>query len=198
MPSRPIWRFVAPSLLVLCTLLAAANFYLQPERPAASLVVLLLVAGMTLVLLLVPRRATGEAARRRAEDGIRTAIVFACPIVATALGAKLAASRGLIESPDVSWRATMAIIAAFIVFTGNAIPKTLSPMPASERYAARVQSLQRFAGWTWVLTGLVLAIASLVLPVHLAETLSFVLLPGAILIVAAQLFRLRRTRQGAT
>jgi len=197
MPSRPTWHYLAPSLLALCALLAVANLYLEPQRPAASVVVLLLVVGMKLVLLLVPRRATGEAARGRAADGIRTAIVFACPILATALGAKLAARHGLIQSADLSWRATMAIIAAFIVFTGNAIPKTLSPLPAHERDAARVQSLQRFAGWTWVLTGLVLAIASLALPIHLAEMLSFILLPGAILIVAAQLVRLRRTRHGA-
>jgi len=197
MPSKPIWHYVAPTLLVLCALLAVANWYLQPERLGASVVVLLLVAGMTLVLVVVPRRAEGEAARLRAADGIRNGIVFACPILATALGAKLAATRGLIQSPDLSWRATMAIGAAFLVFTGNAIPKTLSPMAACERDAARVQSLQRFAGWTWVLTGLVIAVASVVLPVHVAETLSFVLLPGTILIVAAQLFRLRRTRQGA-
>lgn len=197
MTSRPIWQYLAPSLLVLCTLLAAGSFYLEPKRPAAAVVVLLLVAGMTLVLLLVPRRANGEAARRRAEDGIRNGIVFACPIVATALGAKLAAGYGLAHGADISWRATMALIAAFIVFTGNTIPKTLSPLSSRECDAARVQSLQRFAGWTWVLTGLVLALAALVLPVQVAEALSFVLLPGAILIVAAQLFRLRRTRQGA-
>ena len=97
---------------------------------------------------------------------------------------------------DLPRRAMMAVIGAFLVSTGNAIPKTLTPMSAL-RDADRVQAFQRFAGWTWVLTGLALAMSWLVLPVNLAESMTFLLVPGGVLLIGAQLVRLRHICQRA-
>lgn len=213
MESRPISFYLAPALLVLSAVLAAASWYLRPERPMAAAVAALVVGLMTIALLFAPRRATNASipltegpstaltasvARRETADSIRSGIVFAGLMIVCSLGAKLAAALGAVgDSGDLSRRATMAILGAFLVFTGNAIPKTLTPLAALQCDAARVQAFQRMAGWTWVLAGLALAVAWLALPLRLAETTSLVLLPGAMLIIGALLVRLWRARQRA-
>jgi len=197
--TKPISYYLALVLLVLSAALAVANLYLQPQRPAAPAVALLLVGAMALALFRASRRRPGglnddETPRNHAADSIRNGVVSAALIVVFSLGAKIAATLGASPGGDLSWRATMAIMGAFLVFTGNAIPKTLAPLTAM-RDPARVQAIQRLAGWAWVLTGLALAIAWLMFPLAYAEPLTLFLLPSAMLISAAQLFRLRRTRQ---
>jgi hypothetical protein len=185
----------APALLVLSSMLAAGNWYLQPERPGAWASTVFLIGCMALPLLIVPRHGN-EAARRRAGDSIRRGIVFAGLILVIVLSMKLATAMGVIEDADLSRRATMAILGAFFVVTGNAMPKTLTPLSALQCDAARVQAFQRFAGWTWVLTGLAFAIVWLALPVDLAKPVSLVLLTSGMLTIVWQVVRLRRTRQG--
>lgn len=200
MTARPISYYLAPALLVLGTALAAANWYLQPQRAGASVVALLLLACMTLAL--ASRRSPeppseGDAARSHFADSIRTGIVFAGLIVVVSLGAKLATALGAAGGADLSQRAMMAILGAFLVFTGNAIPKRLTPLSALRGDPARVQTIQRLAGWTWVLTGLAFAAAWLALPLGLAGPLTLLLLPGAMLISVVQIVRLRRAGQRA-
>jgi hypothetical protein len=60
-----------------------------------------------------------------------------------------------------------------------------------------VQAFQRFAGWTWVLTGLSFALVWMVLPIDLAKPLSVaIIVCGMVLVVAAlvRLFLLRERR----
>jgi len=195
MEARPTWYYLAPALLVLGTLLAAANLYLRPERAVPWIVSVLLLGGMAVVLALVTRGSSDDVARRRAAVSIRSAIVFAGLILVFTLSVSLVNAINATGNREISERVTMAILGAYLVFTGNAIPKTLSPLSTMPGDAARVQALQRLAGWTWVLTGFFYAIAWLVLPRSLAEAITFVLLPAAMLMILAQLFRLRRARQ---
>jgi len=193
--AKPFSHFFAPTMLVLITVLAAMNWYVRPGHVAGSIVALLMVGGMALALLLVPRRLEDESARRHAAASIRSGISFAGSIIVLSLGLKLATVFGTARSVELSWRGIMAILGIFFVFTGNAIPKTLRPLAGLPEDAARVQAFQRFVGWTWVLTGLAFAIAWLVLPIKLAEPLTFILLPGAMLLIAVQVVRLRRARE---
>ena len=197
MIAKPVSYYLSPALLALSTVLAAENWYLRPERAAAWATVVLVLGCMALALLLLPRRRPadsneGEAAGRRSGDSIRRGIVTAGLILAISLSAKLAATLGVGGSADLSQRATMAIMGAFLMFTGNGIPKTLKPLSALRGDAARAQALQRFTGWTWVLAGLTLMIIWLVLPIDLAQLVSFLLLPSSILITVAQAVRLCR------
>lgn len=198
MTAKPISNYLASALLGLSTVLAAANWYLKPERAVAWAIALGLLGCMALAFLLVIRRSKHEPAEPRSDESVRSGIVWAGLIVAASLAAKLATALGAAGSADLFERMMMATLGACVVFTGNTIPKTLTPLPALEQDAARVQALRRFAGWTWVLTGLAFAIAWLALPVDLAEHLSFVLLPGGMLLIAAQVVRQRRTRQRTT
>jgi len=190
------------ALLVLNTLLAVANWYLHPERARAWAVAVLLLGGMMLTLLLMgrrsPRQPEAEAVRPGKDgqgDTIREAIVFASVILLVSLTGKLAIALGGPNVADLTWRATMAIVGGFLVFTGNAIPKTLIPLAALQCDASRAQAFQRLVGWTWVLTGLALALSWLVLPVTLAESVTFFLFPGAILISGVNFAWLRGTCQ---
>jgi hypothetical protein len=195
MEAKPTSYYLAPTLLVLGTALAAGNWYLRPQRAVVWATVLLLLGCMALALRLVGHRRDDEASARHAADSVRSGIVFAGLTIAFSLSVKLATTLGTAAHSDLSQRVTMAILGAFLVFTGNVIPKTLTPLSALACDPARLQALQRFAGWTWVLTGLAIAVAWLVLPLRLAEPISFVLLPGAILLIVAQLVRLRYARQ---
>ncbi len=195
MASKPISYYLAPALLVLSIALAAGNWYLQPERAMAWGTAVLLLGGMSVAFLLVSRRSSDEGALRHAGDAIRSAIVFAGLIMAISLAAKLATTLGVVDDPDLSRRTTMVMLAAFFVFTGNALPKTLTPLSALQCNGAKTQAFQRFAGWTWVLTGLAFAIAWLVLPLDLAKPVSAVILTSGMLLVMAQILRLRRTPQ---
>ena len=193
MNTRPISYFLAPALLVLSTLLAATNWVLQPDRAGAWAATLGFIACMAVAFFFAHRR-SGNEAQRRAGDAIRHAIVFAGLMLAIPLSMRLGTALGVIHDADLSRRTTMVLMGAFIAFTGNAMPKTLTPLSALQCDPARVQAFQRFAGWTWVLTGVGYAIAWLVLPLVLAKPVSLVLLMGGMLVVAVQLLRLRRTR----
>ena len=160
------------------------------------MVVLLVLIGMTLALVL-SREPKEEAARRDAGSSVRSGIVTAGLILVISLGAKLAVALGAVHYGDNALRATMAIGGVFLAVTGNAIPKTLTPLAALHCDPAKVQAVQRLAGWTWALAGLAVAIAWLTLPINLAEAMSFLLLPSAILVTVGRAVWLRRAKPSA-
>jgi len=183
---------LAPALLVLGMVLAVGRWYLQPERALATMSVVVLLLCMTAVLF-VARRTEQDASRRRTSDALQSGIVFGGLIVAISLGASLAATLGAIDDADRSRRTTMAILGAYFMFTGNALPKTLTPLSVLRCDGARMQAFQRFAGWTWVLTGLAFATAWLALPIALAQPVSILLLLSSMLLIASRIVSLRRT-----
>jgi hypothetical protein len=191
--TKPLSYQLAPALLALSTLLAIWNWYVQPERAWAWAITLTLLAIMMATALAV-RRSKGGAASRRAADGVTVGVVFAGLMLVSSLGLKLSTALGATSRSDLAQRLLMVILGAFFTFTGNAVPKTLTPL-AAKCDGARVQAFQRLAGWTWALTGLTFAAAWLVLPVHLAQPVSLVLLLGGMLIIVTQIVRVRRTRE---
>jgi len=191
--TRPLSRQLAPALLAISMLLAAWNWYVQPQRASVWTATLVTLALLMVAALAVRRTQPGVSGRRGA-DSIASGIVFAGLMLASSLGLKLATALGAMSRSDLSQRTLMVILGAFFAFTGNALPKTLSPL-AANCDGARVQAFQRLAGWTWVLTGLTFATAWLVLPVNVAQPVSLVLLLGGMLTIGAQMVRLRRTRR---
>ncbi len=191
--TRPLSHQLAPALLAISMLLAAWNWYVQPQRASVWTVVLVVLALLMLAALAVRRSQPGVAGRRGA-DSIAAGIVFAGLMLASSLGLKLAAALGSTSRSDLSQRVLMVILGVFFASIGNALPKTIQPLTANCD-GARVQAFQRFAGWTWVLTGLTFATAWLVLPVNVAQPVSLVLLLGGMLTIGAQIVRLRRTRR---
>ena len=196
MAAKPIWNYIPPALIALNTLLLAENWYLRPQSAGSWFVVLVVLIGMTLALVLASREPKEETARRDAGGSVRRGVATAGLILAISLGAKLGVALGAVHYGDIALRATMAIGGAFLAVTGNAIPKTLTPL-ALHCDPAKVQAVQRLAGWMWALAGLAVAIAWLTLPINLAEAISFLLLPSAILVTVGQAVWLRRAKPSA-
>jgi hypothetical protein len=193
MTNKSISNYLAPALLLLDAALAGANWYLQPQRTIFWAGAGIFIACMAFILLIISQRAPNSVASDSV-IGIRRGIVFAGLILAISLGVKIAATLGAINHDDFSKRAVMAIMGVFLMSIGNAMPKTLVPLSAALRCdTARTQAFRRFAGWTWVLTGLVFTTAWLVLPLRWAGLMTFIVLPSGILIIAAQLVRLARS-----
>ena len=197
MAAKPIWNYIPPALIALDTLLLAGNWYLRPQSAGSWFVVLAVLIGMTLALVLASRKSQEEAARRDAGGSVRRGIATAGLILMISLGAKLGVALGAVHFGDIALRAPMAIVGAFLAVTGNAIPKTLTPLASLQCDPAKVQAVQRLAGWTWTLAGLAVAIAWLTLPINVAEAMSYLLLPTAILVTVGQAVWLRRAKPSA-
>ena len=119
----------------------------------------------------------------RVRDDLRVAITIAALMLAIPLSVKLATRAGWMRSGDFSDRSLMILLAAFIVLTGNSIPKRI---PLRVTRGANAQAFYRFAGWTWVLAGLAFGLAWVLLPVPMATAATFVLMPLAIVLVAVR------------
>ncbi len=134
-----------------------------------------------------------DAAAGSGQD-IRKGLVFAAIILAAAAGARFAAYFGAAGAAEWAQRLTMAVVGAFLAVTGNAIPKTLTPLDALACDAAAAQRFQRRAGWAWTITGAALALVWFVLPIETAGLLTFGVVPVT-LYFAVQAIRLRWGRR---
>lgn len=180
---------LAPALLTASFALAVWNWFLTPQRALAWSATLFFVGCMAAALIVTSRRANNAA------EPIRRAVVFAGLMLVVALTAKLVVAFGGPGNVDISRRTTMILLGVLMAMTGNEMPKTLTPLSALQCDPARIQAFQRFAGWTWVLTGLSFSTAWVVLPMTIARPVSTVLLLGGMFLIATQLMRLRFSRQ---
>lgn len=194
MDGRSISYYAAIALLILGPALAALNWYLEPAGAAGWASALAMFGVMVLAFVYASHRSADDVAQRRAGDSIRIAIVFAGLILALALAGSLAGWPGGAEGHELFRRAAMAVVGAFFVFTGNALPKTLTPLASQRCDAGRVQAFQRFAGWTWVLTGVAFAGAWLILPLDIASPVSTAVMLAGMLLVAGRIVWSRRLR----
>ena len=140
---------------------------------------------------------TPPPARRRGPSELRVALVCAALMLAISYGARLAARYAGLSTGEFADRSLMAILAAFIVLTGNSIPKRLASLACANGEAARVQAFLRFAGWTWVLTGLAFGLACLLLPRSASTTATFVIVPTGMALELIAWLRLYATRRRA-
>lgn len=129
-----------------------------------------------------------------ARKQIAWSLFFAGLMLVASWGLKQLAAAGVIDDPLFPQRVSMAILGAMLAFMGNAVPKTLTPMASTRCDPAKVQELQRFAGYTWVVTGLIFSLAWLFLPKPAAQPLSvMVLLVGTAAVAVRVVGRKRFT-----
>jgi len=105
----------------------------------------------------------------------------------------LAHAYGLVDDSTRLSRAVLIVSGAFLVVLGNGMPRALPPVTSKPLLDARVQAVQRFAGWTWVVCGLAVVTASLVLPIHAASRVLMALVGAAVIVTVVQVVRLVRT-----
>lgn len=192
MSGRSMSNYLAAALVLVGSGLAAWNWLLRPDRAFAWGSALALFAVMTVALLLTWRRQADDSARNNAAGSIQGGIVFAGLIMLTSLVGALATARGALHDADFARRASMVVVGMFFAATGNAMPKMLTPLSRMRCDPARVQTFQRLSGWIWVLAGLGYALAWIVLPLPLADSVSLVVIVSAMLLIIWQLVRLRR------
>jgi hypothetical protein len=189
MAGIPVTHRAAATLLVLGTLLAFGNWYLQPGRSPAWVAALVLLAGMALAFWLALVVSNGHAARRAAAESVANGVIFAGLILTVALSMKLLTELSGIDTRDVSQRTTIVILGVLFVFAGNSLPKRLTPLVALRCDGAQAQAAQRFAAWMSVLTGLAFSLIWLSTPIGVAKPLSVsVLLMGTLASVERRFF----------
>jgi hypothetical protein len=129
---------------------------------------------------------------------LRSALLFAGCLLVLSGAAKLAVRLGVLDGAELSRRAGMITAGLVLAFIGNSLPKTLTPLSAQRCDPARAQTLERWSGWTWMLTGLGYAVVWMVAPFDLAPTVSIALVAAAMLLVVARMISLRRARPRST
>ncbi len=98
-----------------------------------------------------------------------------------AAGFKYAEAYHLI-GPDVGARGTQVVIGAALAFYANFMPKSLSSSKSSPQSIGRMQSVLRFGGWSFALSGLAYAVLWAFAPLPLAHTGSIVAVASAMVV----------------
>ena len=180
--------------------LALANWNAKPAAAwawAAVIVISIVMVVVQRLSQLALSRSSGDAAVRSV-DSVASAVVLGALMMIIPLALTLAHAYGLVDDPDSGIRrSTMVMIGAYLAVTGNAMPRMLPPTSSMPCGGARVQAFQRQAGWTWVLCGLGLAIAGLVLPIDALTPISLALVGTAMIVSIVQLLRLRKPQPHA-
>jgi hypothetical protein len=180
--------------------LALANWNARPAAAgawAAVIVIFLVMVAVRRRSQLAFRRSSGDAASVRSFASVTGGVVVGGLLMIIPLAVTLAHAYGVVDDPDSGRRITMIILGAYLVVTGNALPKQFATASSMHCDGARVQAFQRFAGWTWVLCGLGFATAWLALPIDAAESVSTALMATAMIVTIVRLLRLRRPQQHA-
>jgi hypothetical protein len=164
---------MVPALLALCGALAIVNWFARPDRSFGWSAVLLFVVIMAAVWRWAMHR---QHAAIEAE--INAGVITASLMIVLSLVMTLASAFGAPRHPELAQRATMIVLGMYFVVTGNAMPKLLPPLSTMRGDPAVVQSARRFAGWTWVITGLAFAAIWLLVPTGLATPISVGILLG--------------------
>ena len=119
---------------------------------------------------------------------IKSSTVFATLMIVVPLMIAVATRLGWVDSWDTGARLSFVLSGVFLMMSGNAIPKRLASLAGPD--PSRVQSFRRFAGWTWVLTGVAYSLAWLLLPMHYAGPAAMLAVTSGMLMIASRLVML--------
>ncbi|WP_306253037.1 hypothetical protein [Parvularcula sp. IMCC14364] len=168
--------------------LAITNWYLAPDKSfmwAGVLTILLAVMIGTGLLIRFSQTQKEETALN-----LQRAVFGACLMVGGSLGVVLVEEVGLV-GPGFEKRAVGVFLGLMLVMTGNFLPKTVRPLTAENCDPARAMATERFAGWVFVLAGLVYAGIWLFAPIEQAPLGSSLIGLAAFFVVLAAWLRLR-------
>jgi hypothetical protein len=115
---------------------------------------------------------------------LKHSLVLAALILGVSLGFTGLEAANVVSS-DFADRGRGVALGLVLIIYGSAAPKYLPPITRIED-AARKQSVQRFAGWTFVIAGIGYSLAFLVLPLDIAAYGAVGCGVAGLLIVAAR------------
>ena len=116
---------------------------------------------------------------------IRNSLIGALLVFALSAALAFSHHRGWIAqaTAERGWGVSMGLL---LVVVGNFIPKTLEPLARNRAADGKVQALQRFSGWAFVLGGVAYAAIWLVAPIEYANHASTALLATVVVVVVAR------------
>ena len=189
--------------------LASVNWYYEPEAVRSWIIGMAAMPFIWLVVILIGQRRPLESYNDGERRFFVGAVLIAGVVLASAQCLKLVERLDLF-APGVLERAWGVGVGVLLVVMGNAMPKVLSPLaarcttasatavPAARGQASQKQSVQRVAGWSFVLGGLGYAIAWLALPVKQADTVATLICLAALAVVVLRVMWAFTAGRGAT
>jgi hypothetical protein len=165
--------------------LAVADWILMPEKAVLWIVAIGTMAAAWIVVAFIGRARPFAEHSASERAFIVTSVIVAGLMLAADLGKDLAKFLGF-DGGTALERWMGVAIGAFLVVLGNVLPKVLSPLTAKRCAPAQVQSIQRLAGWTFVIAGLACIAVWLLLPIEQARSLELYVVMSAAAIVIAR------------
>jgi len=165
--------------------LAIGDWLLLPEKSTKWMIAIATVLGIWLVVALMGRARSYEEYSVSERKFLMTSIVAGGLILAVSLGRHMANALGFVGGEPLD-RAIGVGAGMVLLLLGNTMPKILGPLTAKRCAPAHVQSIQRFAGWVFVLDGLFCIAGSLFLPLDTSINWTMIATATALLLVAAR------------
>jgi hypothetical protein len=174
-PSRLSFR-LALFATISVIILGATMWRLDPADAIIWAIAMGLMPVFWIVLEFRMRDRPGKECSPEPRDRIRYAITGASLLMAMPLAFQLATELGALgDGQSLDERAFGVVLGLILAAYGNFMPKQLSPMGDETSHAsARKQSTLRFAGWVFVIVGLVHALVWIALPIKWANTAAMI------------------------
>lgn len=188
------WRVIALQILILLALVFGAVAWLQqPEGALVWLTGMLTIPVAWAVVVLFGAMPPPD--RPQARRTMFNSLLGAGLLIAGALGVSAMAVLGTV-SEEWTTRYGMVTLALILVIVGNGLPKK----PETGCGTTRSLAIQRLLGWTFVVTGLLLALLWLTLPMseHIAWWVTAAIYAGMIGVPVIGVWRIVRQRGTAT
>ena len=112
----------------------------------------------------------------------RSTLMIAMGLCAVLIAIAVGREFGLIGG-EFGKRAVGMMIGAVLIVTGNVLPKFVLPLRIRAQHPAQAMATERFAGWTFFLTGFVFVLVWLFAPIEYVKVVSSAFGLGAFLIV---------------
>lgn len=171
------------AVVVIVVVLASVDWALAPAKASSWMVAIGAALGIGLVVTLMGRVRSFDDYSSSERGFLTASIVGAGLILAVSLLRHVANATGFSGGEFVD-RGIGVGSGLLMLLLGNTMPKVLGPLTAKRCAPAQVQSLQRVAGWVFVLDGFVCIVASLALPVRVWPDVLMIATLLALLIVA--------------
>jgi len=181
MTLRP-YRVSAFSACGINVILGAASWVVDAERAAQWVASIAFLPGVLLGLWVVGRLQLCKDYSTTQWQQTMRGVALAGWLISVSLGFGLAKSLGWIDL-NLSSKLAGAFFALIVTVEGNRIPKVLTPLVSTRYEPAAMQRLQRFAGWSLTLAGLLSLLVWIFVPLRLAVVVVPSIGAGAILAV---------------
>ncbi len=158
--------------------LALSNWAFEPQKALIWCGVLLAISFGCLIGWKLGR---GDSQSARS---IRASLFGAALILSGALAISLGDALGILDT-IVGERLFGVMLGLTLVVTGNFLPKTVRPLTRQHCDTARLQTIERYAGWILVVAGLAHAAIWIFAPAGSANMAALMVVAAAFFLIAA-------------